>query len=552
MKNQGVTKNKTTFQGELSRLKNGYTISTSLKYMYSRRREFKQRLHFEYEHAKAVGGRAYAWTLTYNDKNVPNFDGINVHDYRDVKRFLNSLNTFFTRNYGVRVEYAVFCELGEQKGKRSAFGNPHYHILVFFLPVPAENKYFNKLRYENNSIVLPKDKEITDMAKYYWQGGQRVRTSDNRVCYDVNNNWLTARFGALHYSVKRNAGPYGRVTSESAISYCIKYCTKDVRKVNAYQRCYEKMYEYAHSKFYLWFHDYLHKFHNDSIEEYSKLSTQEKYEGMYTYLQFCMYVTMESLKAHYTTHHSVKPRSSKNVGHYEDIKHLIREDGTFPMPNRRGVVSFVPLKGYFFRKHYFEVVREYNDKYELQNYYRPRESYIKYRIANLEKAQAFLKKKCIDTLQQIDGFYAYPFRLDEHKTLSEPAQYLCKSIESYAEFVRLLPTSLEDFTNKYVLYKSIYEHRPLNADMSLLDLDPVKDYETFLLDDFCAEHRLYHIDTKQIDYSNHIEFKQLVPYFNYIDALADYVEYENYITWSNQEFHDKCITQEQNKTIYER
>lgn len=574
----GTTINKTHFRGDLTKLYNSYRMSKSFKYYYDRRSELRQRLHFEYEYTRKHFGRAFCWTLTYNDDNISKIFEHNVHNYVDVKKFFNSLNTHFSRNYGYGVKYAVFCELGEKKGSREI--NPHYHVACFFNRLDKSNKYYQ------DEPSLPSDSQIYNMAKFFWQGGRKIYDSKHRVCYLPEYEWTKAKHGSIRYSTKAHSGLYGYITSERALAYCIKYCMKDVLKFKEQNDIYTKMLDFCESQKELWTKEYF-QIIEGSKESFYEQSLQMQQDELDTYFAWRTSVCMGSLIKSFNSINSTKPRLSHNIGHYSDIANTI-QDGYFLLPNKKGLHVSTKLKGYFFRKHFYTVEKRENERllypppyhcngtkyipgtndlytydniiknaksYEVQNYYRPKSIYLAYRLQTVEKTQSLIVSRTRGILQGV-----------ENSTLESLREYASSIGENNSLLVCSRDNLLSYFSDKvisdYALYKTIYEFRPLqsydndlpNISVNPLtrDLDPKTDYEYFLTNDYNSDFtQISQPPSCCLDYSYHTYFRDTLPCFHFLDLVSDYLTYTNYSYWANEEYKERKKNQSLNNTLYE-
>lgn len=143
----------------------------------SNRNDWFVRAYYEWRSNK---GSTFFYTLTYNNQNLPKYQGVPHFSKIHVQLFLKRLR-FRLDKIGIKLKYLITCEKGEEKGR------PHYHAL-FYTDKPCNCFWF--LRFVEDS----------------WQYGF-VKTGDN--C--------------------------GLVNSSVGIQYVTKYVTKDYSQLDKVQ-----------------------------------------------------------------------------------------------------------------------------------------------------------------------------------------------------------------------------------------------------------------------------------------------------------------------------
>lgn len=205
---------------------------------------YEARLYWHYKYCEDHGGQTFYFTLTYNDRACPQYFGMNVLDYEDLRDLLTGgFRKMLLRKYGTIFKYFVGAELGDGKGTRGMHNNPHYHVLFFLEPHPytytrmeshtecvgvykrssrfhkkGDSKYVTK--YERVTVEVPytpiSEADMVSLVKRYWQGFDE--TTDKSRFHD----YRTAKYGIAC------PGKFGaKVRHFGACVYCAKYCVKD-------------------------------------------------------------------------------------------------------------------------------------------------------------------------------------------------------------------------------------------------------------------------------------------------------------------------------------
>ena len=139
-----------------------------------RQSEWFVRSFYEWQHIKSLGGCGFFYTLTYNDDNLPHYNGIPCFSYEDIQLFIKRLRENLERKYNIHLHsYLVSSENGE------LYQRPHYHVNFYLDKQLMPWSFFN----------------LVDNA---WQKGFVYAGSDG-----------------------------GLIKSPSALLYVTKYITKD-------------------------------------------------------------------------------------------------------------------------------------------------------------------------------------------------------------------------------------------------------------------------------------------------------------------------------------
>ena len=168
---------------------------------------YETRLYWQFRYCDEHNGQTFFYTLTYNDKAMPKYMGINCFDYEHLRDlFTGGFRKQLLRKYGTTFKYFVGAELGDGKGERGMHNNPHYHVLFFLEPA-------NNERYPYQQIS-PED--FRHLIRLYWQGFDE----DTDGFHDYND---------AKYGIAREGENVGKVTDFRACMYCAKYVCKDVK-----------------------------------------------------------------------------------------------------------------------------------------------------------------------------------------------------------------------------------------------------------------------------------------------------------------------------------
>lgn len=97
--------------------------------------EWFVRAYYQWQHYKDIGGTTLFITLTYNDENLPRFNGVPCFSKTHLQTFLHKLRTYLKRaNLPSNFTYFVVSEYGTE------YERPHYHMLLF-LPFKVNNTF---------------------------------------------------------------------------------------------------------------------------------------------------------------------------------------------------------------------------------------------------------------------------------------------------------------------------------------------------------------------------------------------------------------------------
>lgn len=123
-----IKNNKLDFNPAIDRFYNYVPCGQCDECLYQRSLQYENRAIAEFEDNQSKGGVSFYYTLTYNDKTVPKFKGVNVFSKSDIQDFHKRLRKYLSSHgYPTNFRYFLSSEYGHQTLR------PHYHA-VYFLP----------------------------------------------------------------------------------------------------------------------------------------------------------------------------------------------------------------------------------------------------------------------------------------------------------------------------------------------------------------------------------------------------------------------------------
>ncbi len=344
-----------------NRFINPYTFSAQK----AKQNGYFTRLYFHYKYISLLGGRTYFYTLTYNDKSLPQYLGVNCIRNSDIREFfrLSGFDKRLVRDYGYTCQYFVSCELGEGKGLRGLGNNPHYHCIIFLTPTDDKNV--------KNHLT---DSQFYELVTEYWQG----------------SGWRKLRPQQYKYGIAMPGDDLGLVSSAKGLNYVSKYVLKDV----AYFRLYNSLKLAAKQQI----TDFL-------LDDERSVAKLEKYFNNMSFDDFNIYFDNVLNWAFHRYHRKYimrecmpKVHISQHVGEF--IIHNVNDDGlTINLPIQNTIKSVnIPL--YAYRKLYYDIVKDGkgNNKYVLND------EGINLRVKNLNQSinKKFNEVKSLLTYYRID------------------------------------------------------------------------------------------------------------------------------------------------------
>lgn len=458
-----------------------YPVQDTFGYNYRRKQSYEVRNYYHFNYIKSIGGVAYFYTLTYNDRNLPHWFEHVVCDNTDIRWFLNDsgFRQMLSSKYNIRLGYFITTEYGEGKGVRGKGNNPHYHV-IFYL--------WNDEHKSVDDIITAR--QFKHLVQTYWQGSFRHPKLFRKGKAEPSN---------YH-------GLLGRLENVSACLYCCKYCIKDALiyhnlnelKWDIYmdilKRYLEKPYFATQPNFvdlftYVW-NNYLNnsididKNSFDLFDDFRNCPLQYRFVYQFVDRVFNLFY-----KKTFRNRFSPKVFMSQGIG-ISALDSINVNEATVPICDAKKVVKNVPIPLYLYRKFYCYVVKdsEGNNRYILNDYG------IEQRVKMLEK------------------------HIDDLSFLAKSVyQAVRPDLADYIEHViRFRP----ELFKRYAQYKLIYEDRLCHDTYRLLE--PIIDYESFMQPSchFVSQDEFdigYFLD--DLRYRDHVYFSDYVRYFDVIDEV---------------------------------
>ena len=520
---------------------------------------YETRLYWQYRYCEEHNGQTFFYTLTYNDKAMPNHYGVNCFDYEDLRDlFTGGFRKQLLRKYGTTFKYFVGAELGDGKGSRGMHNNPHYHVLFFLEPANDE-----KFQYQK---ISPDD--FRHLVRMYWQGFDESRTG-----YQDYNDAL--------YGIAREGENLGKVTDFRACGYCAKYVTKDVKlkqaeskieskiryrefkKYNKTEESYRDFFRQVinpmfntplNAKKTKWCFteiELIKRLYENAFRVPGELFTNEpedmanepfmplvreiiRSQHLWTeYHDFVLQTIEPAVLAgmnEWRNRFSNKVRISQGVGDYalEFIEDKLNP--TIQVPSKKGFKNR-PISMYYYRKLYTDVVKDEKG----QNLYVLNDLGQKYKLVHLSDRMKKMISKCSPYFQLL---------LDNPDLFSKMRESDINTdvIWTHKQFARELASllkedSLLNIIKKYAEYKLVYEDRffSLQSEGDTMvpcfpSIDVSRDYQRFLVPSFYSVSRndlrlaCFLEDTPEnyLPYQSHPYFLRYISFFDVLDMCSDY------------------------------
>ena len=135
----------------------------------------------------------FFYTLTYNNENLPVYDGIPHFSKRDIQLFLKRFRKFLDGHY-CKLKYIITCEYGDLKNR------PHYHALFFldrFIPpyvlykIIEESWQYGFVKYGDDMGKVFTSAGIKYVTKYISKGFCLNDTLIPLLCAKVSQRYIT-------------------------------------------------------------------------------------------------------------------------------------------------------------------------------------------------------------------------------------------------------------------------------------------------------------------------------------------------------------------------
>lgn len=538
---------------------------------------YEVRLYYEWIHCTCKGGKAFYYTLTYNDKHIPMFHGIPCFRYSDIRDLFNgAFAKMLLRHHGYTFKYFVACESGEGKGKRGYSNNPHYHI-IFFL-------------YPDNALSSITSVEFRTLVRRYWQGADVGEG-------DVNWHPNTFKYGIAKEGSRKGHDDCGLVSDFHALKYVCKYVVKDsdfrhqytddnseyesnskikfshdryVRiKSVLYDMAFRQVYEDAsvRDKF---FEEFVSP---EVFVEYSfrdcdtLVNIRDWFVDIYSfrfekYIHSLVNERYQALKAMFDNEYGQKVRISHGVGlsalnHIDSVRVVdgvvervpdCLADLTVSMPGKDGIKS-VPIGRYLYRKLFYDVKR---DPVSGSPYYSLNKLGIEYRVRTLDKRLYKFQEEFIslnvlcrlgDGEFKEDSIYNKIYEYVKSHFNYYGSRFVFPDFPSYCQlidpFFKGKDILFSELAYRYALYKEVYQGRFFSSwlhDVAFSEppISPTEDLSRFLAD--THEISNYHPEGYDIyrrfesalyqPYEVHSYFYSYLDLFRVFDIIRDYFAFQ--------------------------
>lgn len=549
-----VLNNTKYFNPASSRLYNRFINPSTYRSRQIKIEGYESRLYWQYRYCEDHNGQTFYYTLTYNDKSVPKFCGINCFDYDDLRYLLTGgFYQYLRRNYGTKFKYFVGAELGDGKGERGMHNNPHYHVLFFLYPDDSPLSPY--------AVISPAD--FRHLVRLYWQGFDED--------LDGYHDYCTAKFG-----IAKEGDNCGLVTDFRACMYCAKYVTKDAYLIRSeshikdYIKFYnEKVYKDSPQSFLDFYAANTDIFdsHRLSLMPQAVFDLFESVDGkhvpftspseardmvlkldMYNdYLKFCEEVIQQRINEavkEFRNRYTNKCRISNGVGLYSLNFIKDKNNPSVAVPSKYGF-KYRPLPLYLFRKLYTTTVQTVHQtrlgklfKYDPVRVLNA--DGIDYKVHNLQKCISKLSVQAEGLLNTV-VFDNNLFDSIRQSPLNTYCNYTYDSFRKEFDFFstnNLIPLIL----NRYAIFKLVYEDRffPFQSDRTdsfqqFPSIDLLGDYRRFLTPGIYKSIRsstavssfLESDFAGHLPYSLHPYFLPYIGFFNFLDMCTDYFFVQN-------------------------
>lgn len=502
--------NKTHYFSCYNKVYNVVPDSRSWEFESSRRLSYGQRLYWEYKYCKSVGGQAFFYTFTYNNKSLPHFhyEKFDEHtnsffktnfpcfDYNHIRLITNGIiSKVLRRKYGSQMRYFVACERGEGKGYRGKGMNPHYHIIFFIFPLSDKHRKPDDVPYKRISPI-----QFCHLCKCVWQ----YQSEYHKKSYDVTADYKTAKFGHCE-----PGDDLGLISDFDALSYVCKYVVKDSAQycdddsVKGYFHRITREKGYTLHALYSYYYylrcnggvldrkDFLHisgldlffpyrRYKNRSANYFRWLELQMSFEydsfmkGFKDYYKSVYFPSVVDMQyREYVCKYGSKVRCSKSLGIYGLSQ--IRDCDSNPhfLLDKSNSVVTQPICLYYYRKKYMDIVRCPNTNNVL---------YV-LNDAGLALKCSKLPDVINKTVSSVNAcFSAFSFNKFDSPLWSFA---LSKDIKIERYYELLSDSNFDDLVNKYSVYRNVYQYRSYD-DISLISLD-----SSFNIDDIRYDYRKF-------------------------------------------------------------
>lgn len=534
-----VIPNKTKYYHDKTKTSNVVSSPSNFTSYASRRKDVFHRLYFEYKHCLENGGYALFYTLTYAEHAITKFFGHNVHNYDDLGWLFktSSFTKDLKRYFNTSIKYCITSEFGEGKGVRGYHNNPHYHAIFYLYPIDANKPIINAVDFRT-------------LIQSYWQGcfSRETLTYKERIdpsnLLDVNTQFDLFKFGRC-----TEGDFYGVINSPKALSYVVKYVTKDDLT------CYtEKSILNSIDAFYKVDYKYDDAYMNDVIDYFIHKVLHKEYDNTnYAVLQFMSRKVIPYLPdfidfiqkynddmrscdiRKYNLHYKVRFRASQGLGYslfsssdfnIDEASVVSYIDDNNPKVER---ISGQLFRAWFYRNEVHKVYSPTQMKVINQTYYRPNGNYTLYKKTHFEDMLKKSEKMVNDLFEQFNT----SFPIDFAKTVlnfeaSKINELKNNNHVASAYFIFRLSNLFDrvELVHRIALYNSVYRGRTFDNSV-IPPICPKNDYSEFIQKDFEVTFKDNTFNplilTNTSLYENHPYFEQVSESAELLLQFSDYL-----------------------------
>ena len=471
------------FSPSVSRSHVRLSSPNTFAFLRSKVEGYESRLFWQYKYCEDNGYPVFFYTLTYNNRNIPDFFGVPCFDYEHLRGlFTGGFYKQLRRKYGCTFRYFVGAELGDGKGSRGYHNNPHYHVLFFLEPAKGAEL-----------TVFPSPEEFRHLVRLYWQG--------------FDEDFERRDYEDALFGIAREGLYCGLVKDFRACTYCAKYVVKDTGL---------KAFEF----------DVLSLL-KDSFRLNCPADPEEN--------PFCYELRLADFVRNglneFRNRFCNKVRISHGVGDYA-LKFITDKLNPFiPIPSKKGFKSR-PLSLYYYRKLYCDVVKDSQGR----NLYLLNDLGVEYKVCQLSRRVSKIASNASCNLSLVENdlkLFNKILSSDVNVDVRDSSSTLLCSINS------VFPNEKSkcDLFRAYAEYKLVYQDRFFKVEgkrgtlfFNFPSIEPVEDYRLFLrssfyMDDLYADGAsafVANVPEGWLSYDTHPYFLRYLRFFSLLDLLSDY------------------------------
>ena len=471
------------FSPSVSRSHVRLSSPNSFAFVRSKIEGYESRLFWQFKFCEDNGYPVFFYTLTYNNRNIPDFFGVPCFDYEHLRSlFTGGFYKQLKRKYGCTFRYFVGAELGDGKGSRGYHNNPHYHVLFFLEPAKG-----------CELISFPSPEEFRHLVRLYWQG------------FDEDEGFRD--YETALYGIAREGLYCGLVKDFRACTYCAKYVVKDTGL---------KAFEF----------DVI-----SLLKDFFRLNCPADSEEN----PFCYELRLAEFVRNgineFRNRFCNKVRISHGVGDYA-LKHIVDKlNPSIPIPAKNGYKNR-PISLYYYRKLYCDVVKDSGGR----NLYLLNDLGVEYKVSQLSKRLAKFSdsaKTYLSLVEKDIPLFNKILTSDVNVEVRDSSSFLL----SYLKNVFPNEQSRTELFRRYAEYKLVYQDRFFKVEGKRDSLffrfpliSPSADYRSFLRSSFFmddlfdggASAFVANVPEGWLSYDTHPYFLRYIRFFPLFDLLSDY------------------------------